>query len=289
LQHKAVWPVAACLKHQPMRITTKERAVGDEQDEGLQEKRTAREQLFQTLPPAGSAAYWQRIEQAPAEGALSPEVLARCLRERLQNGTRQEAYRIFDVIWLRAQTSITSWAKKVASRSQGGRGLQIEEDLVAECYAALWKELETNERTFLLENFQHKLKLLECHVAHAVMEREGFWKRKGVENPNVIQRENITSIEADTSADNGPSLTGMISDPHSQALLEHLEELIDLETLLAKLDPPARQMLYDLWCGFTQEETAKRLGITDRTVRNRLEAIRKYLRQQLEGEEHQHG
>jgi RNA polymerase sigma factor (sigma-70 family) len=272
-----------------MLITTKERAVEDELDEGLQARRAALEQLFQTLPLPGSAAYWQRIEHATAQDALPLEVLARCLRERLQSGTRQEVDRIFDVIWLRAQSSITFWARKVASQSQGGRGLQIEDDLVAECYTALWKELTTQEKTFLLENFSHMLLRLEQHIAHNIMSQEGFWKRKGVENPHRVQRENLTSIEASVSADNEPSLPESIPDPHSQALLEYREELMDLETQVAKLDPPARRILHDLWCGFTQEEIAKRLGVTDRTVRNRLDAIRKFLRQQLEGEEQQHG
>jgi hypothetical protein len=262
--------------------------LGDEQDEGLQARRAALEQQFQALPTPRSPAYWQQIEQAPAESVLPLEVLARCLRERLQSGTRQEVDRIFDVIWLRAQASITFWARKVASQSSGGRGLQIENDLVSACYLALWEEIANKEHTFLLENFCHTLRLLEYHVAHEIMEREGFWKRKGVETPNRVQRENLASIEATISNDNESSLAETLPDPGAQSLLEHLDELLDLEAQLAQLEPNLRLIPYYLWCGFTQEETARRLGITDRTVRNRLDAIRTFLRQQLEGEE-QHG
>jgi RNA polymerase sigma factor (sigma-70 family) len=264
--------------------------VGDEQEEYYAARRVAFEQQFQTLPTPGTADYWQRIEQVPKEMALPLEVLGRCLRERLSTGTRPDAERIFGVIVLRIQSTVQFWANTFASKSQGGQGLGIAEDLESESYLALWQELASSKRTFLFVNFHHALKRIIQHAAHAFMEQEGFWTRAGVEHPTRIQRSQAVSLEASKGNDPNSSLADTLPDPLSQFSPGERELRIDLEGLLAQLDPRSRLIILAAFIGgYTQKEIAAWLNTTDRTIRNHIEKILGYLHRHLGGEEEHRG
>lgn len=270
-------------------VFTKEEVVGDEQEEYYAERLAAFEQQFQALPPPGTAAYWQAMELAPQDGSLPPEVISRCLRERFSKGARQDAERIFDVILLRSQSTVQYLAKKVARQSHGGQEMKIAEDLENESYLALWKELTSEKRTFLFVNFQHALKRIIQHTAHAVMEQEGFWTRAGVEHPTRVPSGKIASLEANNNNEPDSSLAHTIPDPTSQEPPGERELQIDVETLLAQLDAQSRCLILGSFIyGYTQKELAAWLNITDRTVRNRIDTILTDLRRYLGGEEEQH-
>lgn len=258
-----------------------------EQDDYLAARQADFEQQFQALPPAGTAAYWQRVE-APGAGALPLEVLSRCLRERLRAGARQDAERIFDAIIPYARRTIQFWTKQFASQTPGGINQGVAEDVASECYFALWKELANAPETFLLKSFRKGLKRIIHHVAHTFLEQEGVWQRKGVKNPTRVPVTEQDSIDAsrDEESNTGPL---NLADPRSLRSGEE-EVRIDIEEFLAQLDPKSRQMFYRyFYAGYTQQEIADLLHITDRTVREHLKRIVDELCKYLGGEEEQRG
>lgn len=260
--------------------------MGEEQEEYYAERLAAFEHQLQALPPPGTAAYWQAIEQTPQDDLLPLEVVGRCLRERFGKGARQDAERIFDVMLHRAQSTVQHLAKKVARQSHGGQESKIAEDLENETYLALWKELTSGKRTFLFVNFQHGLKRIIQHAAHAVMEQEGFWTRAGVERPTRVPSGHIESLQATKNNEPDSSLEHTLPDSQSQGSPGERELRIDVETLLAHLDPESRFIILGFFIyGYTQKEIATRLNITDRTVRNHIDNILTYLRRYLGGEE----
>jgi len=271
-----------------LEATAKEGVVGDEQEDYYAARRAEFERQFQALPPAVTAEYWQCVEASP-ETALPPEVLCRCLRERLREA-KAEALRIFDVLFPQAQVLFQYWADKFVSQSRAGRGSPLAQDVESECYLALWKELASGKPTFLLENFQHALKRIAQHASHSVLEREGLWRRPGVEHPTRIQRSDVDSLDAARDNDADATLASTLADPQSQLPPLERETLIDLETSLSQLDETSRLVVFRYYYGgYSQQELADWLGTTDRTVRNRIDKIIRYLRAHLGGEEEQRG
>lgn len=269
--------------------TAKEEVVGDEQEDRYAARRAALERQFQALPPASTAAYWQWIEAPPAT-ALPPEVLCRCLREHLSAEAKADALRIFDALFLQTQTTLQYWASNLVGKSRAGPGSKLAEDVESECYEGLWKELASGKPSFLLENFQHALKRLAQHAAHSVLEREGLWKRPGVEHPTRIQQNDVDSLDAARDNDTDATLADTLADPQSQLPPLERETLIDLETSLSQLDETSRSVVFRYYYGgYTQQEIADWLGTTDRTVRNRIDKIVGYLRTYLGGEEEHRG
>lgn len=270
-------------------VTAKERVVGDELEDYYAARRATLDQQFQALPPAGTDAYWQSIE-SPRETPLPPEVLCRCLRERLSAEAKEDALRIFDVLFPQAQATFQHWAVKFVGLSRAGSGSSLVEDLESECYIALWKELASGKPTFLLEHFQHALKRMAQHTAHRFLEREGLWKRPGVEQSTRIQRSDLDSLEAAKDQEPEGPLADTLADRRSQLPPGERELLLDLEMLLDQLDTTSRLLIFRYYYGgYTQQEIAQEFGMTDRTVRNRIEKLLAYLRAHLGERGEQHG
>ncbi len=263
--------------------------MGEEQDEFYTARRAAFEQQFQELPAAGTALYWSKIEQ-PAEGAaIPPEVLSRCFRERWKAGKEQDAVRIFRVILLSAQPLVQSRAKQYVRQSPGGEALRLNEDIESEASIALWKELITDRPTFLVENFQHALRRIVQHAAHSVLEKEGLWKAPDVKQPTRIPAGQRKRIDAPTDREDPDAPAPDLADPGLMTP-EDQEIILDLRNAIQQLDLDARMLLYwYFYCGYTQQEIADKLGVTDRTVRNRIENLVKTLRKYLGVEEEHHG
>jgi DNA-directed RNA polymerase specialized sigma24 family protein len=248
---------------------TKESGVRNSQDDPYAPRRAQLETLFNELPPTGSADYWRRIEEPVAEQRLPLEVLARCLRERIATGVREDASRVFNVIVARTKRKVGWWAGSIASQAQSGTGSQDSEDLEQECYKALWEELVGKARTFLVENFTHGLERLCQHVAHSEMRRSGEWVRKGVEKPTRIPREALASLQAEQDNEGDLSHSSQPLDTRAQDAFD----LAEYSDLLGEIDKLSREdrtiingLIYD---GRTQAEIAAELGVTDRTIRNR--------------------
>ena len=257
----------------------------DNQGEAYAVRRAELDRLFRALPPVGTADYWRSIEGAPAEQALPMEVLAHCVRDRLAAAVVADAERVFTVIVRRAQSSVRSWAQKIAGQARSGMKPQLREDLEQECYMKLWEELAGDGPTFLLEHFVFAFGRLRQHVAHDVMERAGEWQRSSVEMPTRIPRSQTGSWQAGAEGEDEMSLLEQVADTGAQDAFDQAE-LSDLLALVMELPADQRTIILDrFWGGRSQEETAVKLGISDRMVRYRLKTILRELSVRYRGTE----
>lgn len=263
----------------------KESGVDDNHDDIFAARRAELETQFHTLPMAGSGDYWRRID-APAAGPELPlEVLARCLRERFAAGAIPDAYRIFEVIMRRTDTRVARRAWSVANQAKAGMKPQLQEDLRQECYLKLWQDLVNEGPTFLLENFEHKLGYIFDHVAQSLMLKAGEWRRPGVDKPTRIPQSEIESIDAVSGNEDDPPLIERIADDKAQAVSE-LVEFSEALAAVADLPKADRELIHAIFIeGLTQEEAASRLGVTARTIRNRLTRVMKQIRERYQGGE----
>lgn len=267
------------LTVRPLDASAKEPGVGQGQDvDRASASEQDFDQLFHALPPPDTAEYWQRIEQ-PRPGAELPlEVLARCCRQQ-PDPHGQRAQRVFVALQARIQRQTQAWAHKIARMSYSGQVAQLAEDLEQECYIALWQELTRAGDTFLTENFAHKLHFIQKHVAHDRMEKDGEWRRRGVAEPNRPPRAHVDSVERLTAADDTGALPRQFTDPAALDAFRQAELEVDIDVVLADLDPSQRAVLYDAyWRDTPRIEIAGKLGITDRALRLRMEKLLTTLR-----------
>lgn len=265
---------------------TKELAVADDQDARYAARQAGIEQAYAYLPVPGTQAYWQAIEGAQGE-ALPLEAVVRCYRERDAAGAHDAADRIYALVQGRSQRPTQFWARKIARHAPPHARNELEEELEQACYVELWRVMSDPGQTFILVNFRHMLECIQDHVAHAVMEQRGYWKRRGVGTPRRVPQQLIDSADRPARATDEPDAAAIpVPDPRAEEAFEHAELAADVQALLAALLPEDRALLVDLfWSGLTQDEVAAKLHITDRTVRNHLTRIYPRLRQMLTGEE----
>lgn len=252
----------------------KERGVGAEQDDAYAARRTELDRQFRALPPTSSPAYWAAVETDVAAEALPLEVLVRCFRERWTAGDRDAANRVYSAVIGRIQSAVGIWANRVAHYAPADRVMSLAQELEQECYVAVWRELWEREDTFLAERFKFKLERIEQHTAHLVMEREGYWRRSGVQSPTRVPRSGTDRLEAARGDEERTPLKERLYDPLSDEAFERVELESDIRALLGILAPEDSALLYDrYWGDLTTGEIANRLGVTDRTVRNHLTRI----------------
>jgi RNA polymerase sigma factor (sigma-70 family) len=258
----------------------KESGVDVNHDDPHAPRRAQLDAQFHELPPAGSADYWRRIEESDVGQELPPEVLTRCLRERLAAGFVVDAHRIFGAIMRQIEVGVGKWAWSIARQAKSGMAPERHEELEQECYMKLWEELQGDGPTFLLENFDHKLDLICKHVQHSVMEKAGEWRRRGVEKPTRVPSGEIERIDVEPEGDGELPLAAQLASASAQQDI-NLAEYSDLLSQVEQLPPDERAIIQGLFYdGRTQEEIAADLGVTSRTIRNRLKKI---LRELLDG------
>ncbi len=246
--------------------------MAHDQQDAFAARRAALEAQFAALPPPGSAAYWQVIERVDGPDTLPFEVLARCLRERLAPAAA-DAQRIFAVIMRRIGPSVRRWAQQVASKSPNGKQSDLQQDLEQESYLKLWQELEHPEKRFILEHFPATFTRIRQHVAQDVMQKAGEWQRPGVGQTLRVPASQTDRLQAEPDTPGAVPLDASLADSHAQAEFERVE-LSDLLDLVQRLPPADRTLVVDrYWRDRTQAEVASDLGVTERTVRNRLAAI----------------
>lgn len=136
----------------------------------------------------------------------------------------------------------------------------------------------------------HALGRIQQHAAGRVMRQAGIRKRRDAKTPIRVPRRAITSLNAqpDGGAEPGPAID--VPDPAAHAAFDEVERRIDMETVLAALSADERRLFYDCFQrDVPRADVAARLGVTDRTVRERLENLYARLRAlYLHGKEDDH-
>jgi len=259
-------------------------------DQDLVKRRAFIATQFQALPPYGSVEFWSRIEESQLKLALSLEVLVKCIRVAIMREDGAGKNRIFEMIFRRTQGANEYWSRQVLSRMH----LTAEErsmcahDLYADLCERVIRAIHDSKRLFWEENFQHCLCFERKHVYQAFMTREGRWYHQGANESGTrrIPRSLIGSLDQPVQHANDETWEMEIVDMQAQQALLSVEEH-DLSLLILNLPEKLKPVIWLMfWEGRTEKNVAHILGVSDRTVRNRLQKALSLLRSgiELEGE-----
>jgi len=259
-------------------------------DQELVKRRAFIATQFQALPPYGSVEFWSRIEESQLKLALSLEVLVKCIRVAIMREDGAGKNRIFEMIFRRTQGANEYWSRQVLSRMH----LTAEErsmcahDLYADLCERVIRAIHDSKRLFWEENFQHCLCFERKHVYQAFMTREGRWYHQGANESGTrrIPRSLIGSLDQPVQHANDETWEMEIVDMQAQQALLSVEEH-DLSLLILNLPEKLKPVIWLMfWEGRTEKNVAHILGVSDRTVRNRLQKALSLLRSgiELEGE-----
>src|SRR5579883_24948 len=250
-----------------------------ERDEEVVKRRIGLAQIYGSLPRYASTAFWCTLQSAD----IPLEVLVRCFRSALAQGDVQGRDRIIEIIFLRIQTMNEYWAasvlKSLAVPADERYALMC--DLCADLYESVIRALMNPERLFWEENFLHCLYFERKHVYRSLMMREGRWHDLGVKRSTRIPRGLLASLDQPVQqADNGIHSFD-IEDEQAQRMLQTVESFDLLQLVLHLPDRLRAVVLLIFWEGRSEKDAARVLGIRDRTVRNRIQAAKKLLRDLL--------
>jgi len=257
------------------------------QETALQARRARLAELYRALPPYGSAEFWHLLERGEEVQTLPLEVLVRVLREEaIAREDRQAQRRIFAVIIARLQRSNEQWIHAVLS---GERLLSEERQaLAADLYADLCEQLLRTfldpKQRFWEEAFHHCLRFARRHVYKSFMSREGYWRKATPGRGQRVPRALLESLERVQREREREEEWDVPDERAEQAFL--LVEQQEVAALLSCLPVHLRTIV---WLVFWEDCSMKRvgelLGISDRTVRNRLRAALAQLRRVLVAEQ----
>ena len=250
----------------------------------LSERRNVVSTLYDALPTYGSAAFWHVIEESGGHKALPLEVLVRCVRLSVVYGDTTARNRIIEVIIRRTQTANEYWTNNVLKyvRVPADERAMLADDLYADLYECMVRALLDPKRPFWEVNFQHCLRFERQHVYQAFMTREGRWNAF---MPRRVPRRLTYSMDQPLQLADGEALELLLEDERAQEALLAIEHE-NLPRLMLGLPQKLKSVIWLIfWEGRTEKDTAQVLGITDRTVRNRLREALKLLREDLEREE----
>lgn len=194
--------------------------------------------------------------------------------------------RLLALIVQRTQTANERWVQRVLKTAGilPGECPMLADDLYADlCERMLYAVLDP-QRHFWEVNFIHCLYFERKHVFRSLMMREGRWYNPAVEKSERIPHASVISLDHGISLDQVETMALAIADPQTEMMLQSINRH-DLLQLVFRL--PAHLctvVLLVFWEGKSEKEVARVLGITDRTVRNRLQRSFNVLRTALEKE-----
>lgn len=204
----------------------------------------------------------------------------------MSRGDMQGRNRLLALIVQRTQTANECWVQRVlkAAGILPGECSMLADDLYADlCERILYAVLDL-QRHFWEVNFIHCLYFERQHVFRSLMMREGRWYNPAVERSERVPRTAVISLDHGIALERVETMALAIADPQTEMLLR----LIDRHDLLQhvfRLPGNLRSVvLLIFWEGRSEKEVARVLGITDRTVRNRLQRSFNVLRTALEKE-----
>jgi len=249
---------------------------------GVVERRTVLAELYRTLPPYASAAFWSAVE----DPTLPLEILVKILRTAIASGDEQGRRRIMEWIIVRTQAANLLWAQRVLQMLS----LQVDEcsilarDLCADLHECMMRALADSERLFWEENFLHCLYFERKHVYRSFLTREGLWYKPSASRGMRIPRALVASLDRLLQPQDCDHQPLEIEDEGVQGMFLSVEQSDLLQTVLCLPDKLKAVILLIFWEGRSEKEAAQVLSISDRTVRNRLRGALKLLRSLLSSE-----
>jgi len=258
----------------------------DDRDAEIVRRRTAFAEAYNTLPTYGSPAFWRAIEEPQPGKTLPLEVLVRCARLASTREDDEGRKRILEVIFRRTQSSNEFWANSVLKTTflQAGERKVLMSDLYADLCECVMRAILDAKRSFWEENFQHCLLFERKHVYRSFMRREGrldtLERKTSTRVPHML----LESLDHPPRYADGELCEPLIEDELAQQALLAVEQTDVPHLILYLPDRLKSVVLLIFWEGKTEKDAAQVLGVTDRTVRNRLRDALKILHKKLEPE-----
>lgn len=251
-------------------------------DAGRVERRALLSYMYDALPVYASQDFWGALEDA--EHPL--EVLVRFTRSAVRTGDIAGRNRLLALIIERVQSYNEAWARRVLASvaCHFGDEKGMADDLCADLAECLMRAIVDPTRHFWEENFQHCLYFERKHVYRSFMMREGRWCDPLVKRSERIPRSLLASLDQPARRDGEACYALDIEDERCQAMLHSIERYDVLETVMRLPDHLKAVVLLLFWEARTEKDTARILGVTDRTVRNRIREALKRLRAALHDE-----
>lgn len=243
---------------------------------------------FLTLPAYGSMEFWQRIEESQSQQALSLEVLVKCVRVAIRRENDAAKKRILEMIFRRTQAANEYWSKQILLKLHlpSEEQYMCAHDLYADLCERVIRAMHDEKRQFWEENFQHCLSFERKHTYQAFMTREGRWfhDRTGEPDSRRIPRSLMGSLDHPTWNAYGEAREMEIVDEQAQLALLAVGRQ-DVPLLIVDLPEKLKSVIWLLfWEGKAEKHVASILGISDRTVRNRLQKALSILRSSIGSE-----
>jgi RNA polymerase sigma factor (sigma-70 family) len=201
------------------------------------------------------------------------EVIVRCLRTAVSREDVPCRNRLLALIVQRTQTANERWVQRVLKTAGilPAECPMLADDLYADlCERMLYAVLDP-QRHFWEVNFLHCLYFERRHVFCSLMMREGRWYNPAVERSERVPRTSVISLNQGIALDQMETMALAIADPQAELMFRSIDRH-DLLQLVFRLPERLRSViLLVFWEGRSEKEVARMLGITDRTVRNRLQ------------------
>lgn len=243
-------------------------------------------QLYTALPSYGSTSYWSRVEESDMHRALPLEVIVKCIRASVVYGDIAGRKRTFEILFRRIATSNEQWANNVLQARQFATGEQavFVNDLYADICECVMRAIIDTNRLFWEENFLHCLSFERRHAYKAFMRQEGQWMYSHEKKGDRVPRRLFASIDQLEQRTGVKPTMPLLEDEMARKALLAVEHS-DIPRLITNLPDRLKVVvLLIFWEDRTEKDTAKLLGITDRTVRNRLKHALRLLYRKLEAE-----
>jgi|GEM_PF-602279 len=257
-------------------------------DQDLFRRRANLAAQFQALPTYGSAEFWSLIEEPQLKLALPLEVLVKCIRVAITPEDNAGKNRIFEMIFRRTQGANEYWSRQILSRIHlpSEERCMYAHDLYADLCERVIRAIHDSRRQFWEENFQHCLCFERKHAYQAFMTREGRWYNQHANESGTrrIPRSLIGSLDQPAQHANGELWEMDLVDEQAQQALLSVEQH-DFPLLILNLPEKLKAVIWLIfWEGRTEKNVANLLGVSDRTVRNRLHKALYLLRTVIETE-----
>jgi len=228
------------------------------------------------FPEYTSPTFWQAVQDPD----MPLELLVRVLRLANERDDNQTRNRLLETIFQRTQTANERWARSVLRdvAVPADERLALLDDLCSDLYECMLRALLDSKRLFWEENFAHCLSFERKHVYRSFMMREGRWHDLHVKRSMRIPRSFVARLDQMVQLVDGEDCTIDIEDEQAQMMLRSVDQSDLLQFVLHLPDKHKAVVLLIFWEGRSEKETAQILGISDRTVRNRIQAALKLLR-----------
>lgn len=251
-----------------------------------QKKLLAESSADDTIGPLyGSGAFWRWLDNLAVYSNLALEKLVGYVRQAVEAGDDTGRNRLVEVIIWRTQAMNQTWAYFALRHSP----IRVQDldgqawDLYADLCELLVRSLINPQKIFWEENFLHCLRFERQHAYRAFMIREGYWQHSPAWRCKRVPRVLLASLDqpCQSEASSEPLEEWYLEDDQARRELLQVEQTELLYRILRYPVKLRSVLLLIFWEGRTEKEAASILGVTDRTIRNRLREALQLLRSEM--------